>query len=130
MATKPRSRSAPASPPDAKTRSSGQAVKKNGAQVLHEALIEQGVEVVPVAGTLQKVAVLVPLRRDVVVESSPPGGQVWIDGVLHGALPRRLEELAYGRTVSLRVTWPRGPTVERELRVGEDTPERLVVQAP
>ena len=82
------------------------------------------------AGTLQKVAVLAPLRRDVVVESSPPGGQVWIDGVLHGALPRRLEDLAYGRTLDLRVTWPRGPTVQQPLRVDASTPERLVVQAP
>ncbi|MCB9635235.1 MAG: serine/threonine protein kinase [Sandaracinus sp.] len=87
-------------------------------------------EVTPVAGTLQKVAVLAPLRRDVVVESSPPGGQVWIDGVLHGALPRRLEDLAYGRTLDLRVTWPRGPTVQQPLRVDASTPERLVVQAP
>lgn len=87
-------------------------------------------EVTPVAGTLQKVAVLVPLRRDVVVDSSPPGGQVWIDGVLHGALPRRLEELAHGRTLELRVSWPRGPTVQRSLRVDSSTPERLVIEAP
>lgn len=87
-------------------------------------------EVTPVAGTLQKVAVLVPLRRDVVVDSSPPGGQVWIDGVLHGALPRRLEDLAHGRTLELRVSWPRGPTVQRSLRVDSSTPERLVIEAP
>ncbi len=87
-------------------------------------------EVVPIAGTLQKVAVLVPLRRDIVVDSAPPGGQVWIDGVLHGSLPRRLEDLAHGRTVSLRVTWPRGPTVERALHVGAETPERLTIEAP
>lgn len=87
-------------------------------------------EVTPIAGTLQKVAVLVPLRRDVVVESSPPGGQVWIDGVLHGALPRRLEDLAHGRTLELRVSWPRGPTVQRTLRIESSTPERLVIEAP
>lgn len=87
-------------------------------------------EVVPIAGALQKVAVLVPLRRDIVVHSAPPGGQVWIDGVLHGSLPRRLEDLAHGRTVSLRVTWPRGPTIERALHVGADTPERLTIEAP
>lgn len=87
-------------------------------------------DVTPIDGPLQKVAVLVPLRRDVIFESVPPGGQIWIDGVLHGALPRRLEGVRFGRALAVRVTWPSGPALEQEVVVDADTPDRLEVVQP
>ena len=69
-----------------------------------------------------------PLRRDLVLDSDPPDRAVTVDGAAHGRTPVTLRAIAYGRVVRATVAFE-GGEVRREIRIDEETPERVVVTA-
>lgn len=53
-------------------------------------------------GSISQIAVLVPIRVDVTIQTDPPGGHVWVDGVDHGQAPVELPGRPVGQELRLR----------------------------
>ena len=56
--------------------------------------------------TIREVAVLRPRRFEITVQTEPAGGQVWVDGVLHGEGPVTVDDLPLGARLRLRAVIP------------------------
>ncbi len=80
--------------------------------------------------TIREVAVLRPRRFAITIQTEPAGGQVWVDGVLHGEGPVTVNDLPLGATLTLRAVIPgRGEqTISHVL--ASDAPRAIVIPVP